>query len=100
MGPLAMKVAPQKNSKCKVLPRASTVTELWQHGVETLDEFEAALLKKVDQLEGGRSRIICTLNRGLTEVESYPGYLWDRVGKSECNPWRFEKNARFTSVVM
>mmetsp|Transcript_2568 Transcript_2568/g.8614 ORF Transcript_2568/g.8614 Transcript_2568/m.8614 type:complete len:624 (-) Transcript_2568:144-2015(-) len=65
-----------------------------------LDRLEALLLKRIDRLPGGRSRIICTLDAAREEAGGYPGYVWDRAGKSVCAPWTFRRGDPFLSVAL
>ena len=101
--PMNLKACPQILSGTRIEKRCSTVIPLSQIGFKTLDEFEAMLLRHIDQLEGGRNRIICVLERGLTEigeVKKYPDWKWDRMGNPRCNPWHFQEGSSFTSVVL
>ncbi|EOD10579.1 hypothetical protein EMIHUDRAFT_459830 [Emiliania huxleyi CCMP1516] len=65
-----------------------------------LDKLETLLLKRIDRLPGGRSRIICTLDAAREEAGGYPGYVWDRAGKSVCTPWTFRRGDPFLSVAL
>jgi len=67
-------------------------------GAASLEAVEERLLSTIRGLPGGDRRIICSLSRGLLEVDEYPGYLWDRAGRSDCREWTFRRGDHFTSV--
>jgi len=64
-------------------------------GADDLASFEASLLQRLRALPGGDGRLICSLERGLEQVD---GFLWDRAGRSTCGEWRFHRGDDFASV--
>ena len=70
-----------------------------QLGAASLDDFDAAVLRRARALPGalsaGDGRLVCSLERGEVVIE---GFHWDRAGRSVCTEWAFARDEAFTSV--
>ena len=81
----------------------TTTIPVEDFGFDSLDSFEYQLRKRISQLPGGNSSIICEVDTGLTpygyeHVGKYSKWRWDRAGEAHCQPWKFSKGQQYTSI--